>query len=220
MPPHQKAGVQNRGGSCCLSNTQFSASTSKSGSFWCGGKLEIIFFARGGQGAKTAAEILAQGAVLEGKFVQAFPSFGPERSGAPTRTFLRVSDKEVRTHEPILNPDVIVVLDDTLLETENITQGLKESTILIINSVKKSEELGQQLKFSGKIYAVDASGISLEIIGQPRPNTVILGKIVQITQVAKLESIQKEFQEIFEKKIGEIACNKNVEAIGRAYESI
>jgi len=180
--------------------------------------LEIVFFARGGQGAKTAAEILAQGAVQEGKFVQAFPSFGPERSGAPTQTFLRVSSQEIRTHEPILNPDVMVVLDDTLLETENIIQDLKEGTILIINSVKKSEELSEQLNFSGKIYAVDASGISLQIIGQPRPNTVILGKIVQITKVAKLESIQKEFQEIFEKKIGKIACDKNIEAINRAYE--
>ncbi len=180
--------------------------------------LEIIFFARGGQGAKTAAEILAQGAVQEEKFVQAFPSFGPERSGAPTQTFLRISDQEIRTHEPILNPDVVVVLDDTLLETENITQGLKGNTILIINSVKKSEEFSEQLKFSGQIYAVDASGISLQIIGQPRPNTVILGKIVQITQVAKLESIQKEFQEIFEKKIGKEACDKNIEAIKKAYE--
>jgi pyruvate ferredoxin oxidoreductase gamma subunit len=180
--------------------------------------LEIVFFARGGQGAKTAAEILAQGAVLEGKFVQAFPSFGPERSGAPIQTFLRVSDREIRTHEPVLNPDVVVVLDDTLLETEDITRGLKEDTILIINSVKKAEELGRQLKFSGKIYAVDASGISLEIIGQPRPNTVILGKIIRITQVAKLESIQKEFQKIFQEKIGQEACDKNIEAIKKAYE--
>jgi pyruvate ferredoxin oxidoreductase gamma subunit len=181
--------------------------------------LEMTFFARGGQGAKTAAEILAQGAVQEGKFVQAFPSFGPERSGAPTQTFLRVSDKEIRTHEPILNPDVIVVLDDSLLETENITSGLKEDTILIINSVKNSEELSQQMKFSGKIYAVDASGISLQIVGQPRPNTVILGKIIQITQVAKLESIEKKFQEIFEEKIGKVACDKNMEAIKAAYNN-
>lgn len=180
--------------------------------------LEIIFYARGGQGAKTAAEILAQGAVLEGKFVQAFPSFGPERSGAPIQTFLRVSDQEIRTHEPVLNPDVVVVLDDTLLETENITQDLKENTILIINSVKKSAELKEQLKFSGPIYAVDASGISLAIIGQPRPNTVILGKIVQLTKVAKLGSIQKEFQEIFEGKIGKEACEKNIEAISEAYK--
>lgn len=216
--PHQKTGVQNRGGSYCLSNTQSLASAPMSGSFWCGGKLEIVFFARGGQGAKSAAEILAQGAVLEGKFVQAFPSFGPERSGAPIQTFLRVSDKEIRTHEPVLNPGVVVVLDDTLLETEKITQGLKEDTILIVNSIKKAEELKEQLKFSGKIYPVDASGISLEIIGQPRPNTVILGKIIQITQLAKLESIEKKFQEIFEGKIGKEACDKNVEAIKKAYE--
>lgn len=180
--------------------------------------LEIVFFARGGQGAKTAAEILAQGAVQEGKFVQVFPSFGPERSGAPTQTFLRVSDQVIRTHEPILNPDVVVVLDDTLLKTENIGQGLKGDTILIVNSIKKTDELSRQLHFFGKIYAVDANGISLEIIGQPRPNTVILGKIIQTTRVAKLESIQKEFQKIFEEKIGKEACAKNIEAIKKAYE--
>lgn len=179
--------------------------------------LEITFFARGGQGAKTAAEILAQGAVMESKFVQAFPSFGPERSGAPMQTFLRVSNQEIRTHEPVLDPDVVVVLDNTLLETENITQSLKENTILIVNSIRRADELGQQLKFSGKIYAVDASGISLEIIGQSRPNTVILGKIIQITQIAKLETIQKKFQEIFQEKIGKEATEKNILAIKKAY---
>ncbi|PIP26457.1 MAG: pyruvate synthase [Candidatus Moranbacteria bacterium CG06_land_8_20_14_3_00_40_12] len=181
--------------------------------------LEITFFARGGQGAKTAAEILAQGAVSEGKFVQAFPSFGPERSGAPIQTFLRVSNREVRTHEPVLNPDVVVVLDDTLLKTENITRNLKKDAILIVNSVKTAEELSRQLKFFGKIHAVDADGISLKIIGQLRPNTVILGKIIRIARVAKLESIQKEFRKIFAKKLGKEICARNMEAIKKAYDN-
>jgi 2-oxoacid:acceptor oxidoreductase gamma subunit (pyruvate/2-ketoisovalerate family) len=218
IPLHQKIGVQNRSDGYHLSNTQILTSASKSGDFWHGGKLEMVFFARGGQGAKTAAEILAQGAAREGKFVQAFPSFGPERSGAPTQTFLRISDRIIRTHEPILNPDVIVVLDDTLLETEKIAQGLKKNTLLIINSIKETDELKKQLDFSGQIYTIDASGISLQIIGQPRPNTVILGEIIRITRIAKLESIQEEFRKIFEEKIGREAYVKNIEAISEAYK--
>src|SRR5512133_2510001 len=91
--------------------------------------IEIIFYARGGQGAKSAAEIMAQAAVSEGKFVQAFPSFGPERSGAPTETYLRISEKEIRTHEPIIEPDVVVVLDESLLQSEK-----NNADIWIINS--------------------------------------------------------------------------------------
>lgn len=181
--------------------------------------LEITFFARGGQGAKTAAEVLAQAAVSEGKFVQAFPNFGPERSGAPLRAFLRVSEKEIRTHEPILKSDLVVVLDETLLATEKIAESLKKDSVVIINSRQLSEALGKRIKFSGKIFAVDASGISLDIIGQPRPNTVILGKIAKITKMVSLKSIQKEFQKIFANKIGREATEKNLQAIQKSFEA-
>ena len=187
--------------------------------------LEIIFFARGGQGAKSAAEILAQAAVLEGKNVQAFPSFGPERSGAPTKTYLRISDNIIRTHEPVIDPDVVVVLDDTLLISQDVTDNLDRNEALIINTEMLEHEIKSQIselgrKFEGKIYPVDASGISMKIIGQPRPNTVILGKLVRITEAAKLESVTAEFGKIFKDKIGEEACGKNIQAIEKAYDTI
>ncbi len=187
--------------------------------------LEIIFFARGGQGAKSAAEILAQAAVLEGKNVQAFPSFGPERSGAPTKTYLRISDNIIRTHEPVIDPDVVVVLDDTLLTSQDVTDNLDRNEALIINTEMLEHEIKSQIselgrKFEGKIYPVDASGISMKIIGQPRPNTVILGKLVRITEAAKLESVTAEFGKIFKDKIGEEACGKNIQAIEKAYDTI
>jgi len=182
--------------------------------------FEIIFYARGGQGAKTAAEIIAQAALVEGKFVQAFPSFGPERSGAPTKTYVRISAKPIRTHEPVIDPDVVIVLDETLLESEKVTDGLDKNEALIVNTKKIASEIKDIIRFEGRIHPVDANGISMEIIGQPRPNTVILGKIVKITEMVKLESVTSEFRKIFEAKIGKENCEKNITAIEKAYDSI
>jgi pyruvate ferredoxin oxidoreductase gamma subunit len=182
--------------------------------------FEIIFHARGGQGAKAAAEIIAQAAVAEGKFVQAFPQFGPERSGAPTKTFVRISDSEIRTHEPIIDPDVMLVLDETILDSTEVVESLSHEGVLIINSKKTPAELQEKLNFPGTIDIIDANGISLEIVGQPRPNTVILGKFVQVTKVVKLESVTQEFRKIFSDKIGKDATDKNIRAIKKAYETI
>lgn len=175
---------------------------------------EIIFYARGGQGAKSAAEIVAQAAVKEGKFVQAFPSFGPERSGAPTKTYLRISKKEIRTHEPVVNPDIEIVLDETILELEK-----KTAAVVIINSSKKEADLKKTLENNKNIYTADANKISMEIIGQARPNTVILGKFVAIAGLVKIESVIEEFKRIFEGKIGKESTAKNIEAIRKAYYS-
>ena len=186
--------------------------------------FEIIFHARGGQGAKTAAEIIAQAATNEGKFIQSFPSFGPERSGAPTKTYVRISDSAIRTHEPVVDPDVVVVLDETLLTSVVVTDNLDKNEALVVNTKKTEQEireiLAKKSKYEGMIYPVDANGISLEIVGQPRPNTVILGKLVKITEAAKLESVITEFRNIFEAKIGHEATEKNVQAIEKAYDSI
>jgi pyruvate ferredoxin oxidoreductase gamma subunit len=186
--------------------------------------FEIIFHARGGQGAKTAAEIIAQAATAEGKFVQSFPSFGPERSGAPTKTYVRVSNREIRTHEPIVDPDVVVVVDETLLSSVIVTDNLDKNEALVVNSKKSPEELRELIekknKYEGKIHPIDANGISLQIVGQPRPNTVILGKLVKITEIVKLESVIVEFRKIFEAKIGKKNCEKNVQAIEKAYDNI
>lgn len=182
--------------------------------------FEIIFHARGGQGAKSAAEIIAQAAVKEGRFVQAFPQFGPERSGAPTKTFVRISSKEIRTHEPVVDPDVVVVLDETILDSEIVTDGLDRNEALIVATKKSDFEIRQKIKFDGKIYPIDANGISMEIIGQPRPNTVILGKFVQVTEAVGLESVVEEFRRIFGPKLGKEATEKNILAIEKAYDTI
>ena len=183
--------------------------------------FEIIFFARGGQGAKAASEIIAQAAAKEGKFIQAFPNYGPERSGAPTRTYVRLSDKPIRNHEPVIDPDAVLVLDETLIGDPNITKNLEKNESLIINSIRHREEIAKDFPgFSGKIYPIDATGLSLSVIGQPRPNTAILGHLIKVTEVVKLESAIAEFRRIFEPKIGKEETKKNILAMEKAHDSI
>jgi len=181
--------------------------------------FEIIFFARAGQGAKSIAESLAQAAVSEGKFVQAFSFYGPQRSGAPTKAFVKISSSPIRNHEPIIDPDVVVVLDDTLIGSEDVGKNITEKESVIVNTRKTEEEIRSHIKdFRGNIKAVDASGISLDVIGQVQPNGVILGKLIGVTEIVKLDSVIDQFKNIFEKKIGEELTRKNVLAIEKGYD--
>jgi len=182
--------------------------------------FEIIFHARGGQGAKTAAELLAQAALAEGKFVQAFPDFGPERTGAPIRTYVRVSDEPILTHEPVVDPDIVVVMDETLLGIADVTKNLDEDESMIVNTISDRENVQKKTGYVGNIYPIDATGLSLEVIGEPRPNTAILGKIIKVTEVVKLDSLSEVFREKYTDKIGAEKTEKNVQAIEKAYDSL
>lgn len=180
--------------------------------------FETIIYGRGGQGAKTTAEIIAQGALLEDKYVQAFPEFGPERSGAPVQTFVRISDKPIKTREPILSPDCFMVLDETLLKTFEGFQNLDQKAFIIINTRKTKTEISKEIKFKGKLILVDASGFSMKIIGENRPNTVILGKFARVTKMVKLENIIKVFRRKYQEKLGTEKADKNINAIQAAYD--
>ncbi len=187
-------------------------------------KYEIIVHGRGGQGAKTTAELLAQAGLQAGKFVQAFPEFGPERSGAPLRTFVRISNKFIRSHEPIVSPNAVLILDEGLLNTPRVDKNIHLAQVVVINSGKSVEKLLEILsknekfaqEFQGKIVSVDASKISQEIIGQNRPNTVILGKIASMNEMININDVVAAFEEKYIKKIGEEFTAKNVEAIRAA----
>jgi len=182
-------------------------------------RYEVIIHGRGGQGAKTTAEILVQAAMREGKYVQAFPEFGPERSGAPMRTFVRISDDPIRTHEPVVDPDCVIVLDETILDSIKVAENLTGKEPLIVNSKNFRSVLAQKAKFNGAIMPIDASGMSTEVIGENRPNTVILGKFAFVTEVVKLENIIEAFREKYEGKLGKEKTGKNIEAIMKAYEN-
>lgn len=183
--------------------------------------FEVIFFARGGQGAKTASELIAHAAVLEGKYVKAFPFFGPERSGAPTKMFLRISDKEIRTQEPVIDPDVVVVMDETVLDSEYVTGNLDRNESLIINSKNEPEEIRKKTDgFQGKIHVIDGTGIAIQVTGNQNPNMVLVGQLIKISEVVELESAAKIFRDIFTDKLGKELTEKNIKAMEAGYDSL
>jgi len=180
---------------------------------------EIIIVGRGGQGAKTTAELLVQAAVRTGRFVQAYPEFGPERSGAPVKTYVRLSDQPIRTHQPIDAPECILVLDEQLLSNIYPIIKQKKDIALVVNSRKSKAELAQRYGLQAKqIVVVDASGMAMDIIGENRPNTVILGKFSFVTEKVSLEDICRAFEEKYAEKLGKEKTEKNIEAIRRAYD--
>ncbi|NTV40823.1 MAG: pyruvate synthase [Candidatus Moranbacteria bacterium] len=182
--------------------------------------FEVIFFARGGQGAKTASELVAHAAVNEGKFVKAFPFFGPERSGAPTKIFLRVSNSKLRTQEPVIDPDAVVVMDETVLGSQDVSKNLDQHEVLIINSIRESEEIRKDVPhFKGKIFAIDANGIAIRVTGSPNPNMVLVGQLLKITEIVSLEGAARVFRGVFLEKIGKDLTEKNIQAMEAGYDS-
>ena len=176
--------------------------------------IEIRWHGRGGQGAVTSAELVAQAAINEGKYAQAFPSFGPERRGAPVQAFNRVDSKQpVRVRAEIREPDVVVVLDPGLLSIMNVTSGLKAGGIVVINSKKPAEQLKKELGFNGSLATIDATSIAREILGVPITNTTMVGALVRVTGIVELESLVEPLKHRF----GRLA-ERNIEAMKKAYE--
>lgn len=175
--------------------------------------IEIRFHGRGGQGAVTSAELLALAAIAEGKYAQGFPSFGPERRGAPVLAFARVNDRQIRLRSQIYEPDVVVVLDESLLAIQNPATGLKKTGMLLLNTTKTPQELRQEYGFQTTLVVVDANKIALEILGIPIVNTTMLGALIKATQVIPLESIEKPLS----KRFGPLA-KKNFAALQEAYK--
>ncbi|MGD9819756.1 MAG: 2-oxoacid:acceptor oxidoreductase family protein [Desulfomonilaceae bacterium] len=174
--------------------------------------IEMRFHGRGGQGAVTSAELVAQAAIGTGRFATAFPSFGPERRGAPVVAFARVDDQPVRTRYKVYNPDVVIVLDPSLLEIANPSEGLNEKGILIINSCEDAQTIRAKIGYSGRLALTDASKIAREVIGLPITNTTMVGALVKGTGILSVESLKGPF----EKRFGKIA-SRNIEAMQRAF---
>ena len=176
--------------------------------------IEIRWHGRGGQGAVTSAELLAQAAISEGKFAQAFPSFGPERRGAPVLAFVRISAKEpIRIRADITQPDVVVVLDPGLLGIANVTSGLKANGMAVINTRKQADELRTEFGMKCPLATVNATIIAKEILGVPITNTTMVGAVIKATQVVNMESLEEPLKHRF----GRLA-ERNFQAMKRAYE--
>ena len=178
---------------------------------------EIRIHGRGGQGGVTAAELLARAAFKEGKWVQAIPFFGAERRGAPVKAFARLADEPILIRSQVYNPDYVIVLDESLLELVDVTEGLKKDGIIIINTRKKLEEINIK---QGRLATVDATGIALElqllVAGLPVLNTTMLGAFARAAEEVKLESVL----EVIRQEWGGAAGEKNAKAAALAYERV
>ncbi|WP_422447038.1 2-oxoacid:acceptor oxidoreductase family protein [Thermoanaerobacterium sp. DL9XJH110] len=184
--------------------------------------IEIRWHGRGGQGAKTAALMLAETAAEMGKYVQGFPEYGPERMGAPILAFNRISDQPIHIHSNVINPDIVIVLDATLLGPK-VTAGVPENGIYIVNTTKTPQQVREILKLNGgRIFTVDANQISLETIGRVIPNTPIMGAFIKATGLIPyeefIESVKKELAKKFKSKPEVI--DGNLKAIERAYQEV
>ena len=163
--------------------------------------VEIRWHGRGGQGAKMACLLLAEVAGLEGKFVQGFPEYGPERMGAPLTAYNRICDQRSTIHSYIYYPNYVVVLDETLLDSVDVTAGLKEGGAIIINTPGTPQEMRPRLRgWTGKVCTIDARRISEEILGKNFPNTPLLAAVVKISGVLKPERFLADIEESYKHK--------------------
>ncbi len=163
--------------------------------------IEIRWHGRGGQGAKTASLLLADAAFNTGKYIQGFPEYGPERMGAPITAYNRISNSPITIHSNIYEPDYVVVVDDTLLESVDVASGLKETGAIVINTTKGNEEIKQALShYKGSIYKIDARKISMETLGKYFPNTPMLAAIVKVSKIMSDEEFLADMVGSFKHK--------------------
>lgn len=168
--------------------------------------IQIIFHALGGQGAKSAADILAEAAFSEGKEIQAFPDYGPERRRAPIRAYVRISEKKILTHEPIIKPDYTVIIDPSMISKDRM------SGICIVNSAQTAESIGKQTGYKGEIHVLNADAIT------SFANLPMLAAFVKVSKSVKLETVLKQTETLFGKKMGAEKMKQTIDAMKKAYE--
>jgi pyruvate ferredoxin oxidoreductase gamma subunit len=183
--------------------------------------IEIRWHGRGGQGVVTAGKVLAELAMSDGQYFQAFPDYGPERMGAPIRAFTRLSSEPIRIHSQIEEPDFVVVLDPTLLGTTAVTQGLKRNGVLLVNTAASPPEVRRITGLEdGTVHTVDASRIALEEVGREVTNTPMLGALASVSTLFAVERVAEELRTWFGKKLAPDAIEANVRAMERAAREV
>jgi len=185
---------------------------------------EIRWHGRGGQGAKTAALLFADAALAQGCYIQAFPEYGPERMGAPVTAFNRISSEPILLHSGVNNPSIVIVLDPTLIESVDVTEGMPDNGILLINSERSPAEIRKIFNITGavKVFTVDASTISRETIGREIPNTPMLGALIKATGALDFKEMAADMRKKLEKKFRSKpeVVEGNLKAIERAYGEV
>lgn len=185
--------------------------------------VEIRWHGRGGQGAKTAALLLADVAFKTGKYVQGFPEYGPERMGAPITAYNRISNNEIRVHSNIYHPNFVVVVDEGLLESVDVAKGIKAGGAIIVNSTRTPEEVSKEIRdFDGKVYTIDAKKVSVACLGKYFPNTPMLAATVKVSGVMEQETFLKEMEASFNHKFASKpeVIEGNMNALKMAFEEV
>jgi pyruvate ferredoxin oxidoreductase gamma subunit len=174
---------------------------------------EVRLHGRGGQGAVTIAELVATAVIDEGKYAQAFPSFGPERRGAPVTAFVRVSDSPIRTREKVYRPDIVIVLDSALPSLVKVSEGLREDGIVILNTHMKESEVRKTFGLDSRLALVDANTIAREVLGLPITNTTMLGALLKATGIVGTSAME----DALDRRFGRLS-EKNKAAMRRAFK--
>ena len=183
--------------------------------------IEVRWHGRGGQGAKTASYALAVAAAQQGWNVQAFPEYGAERRGAPLKSYVRISDQPIRLRCGVKSPDIVVVLDPTLLVSENVTEGLREGAVVIVNTSGSPDEVRKTLERQDvKLYTVDASQISKDTIGRAMPNTPMLGALARVSDIVTVQGAKDAVKNQLGGKLSAAVLEGNYQAIQRANEEV
>ncbi|MDR1088032.1 MAG: 2-oxoacid:acceptor oxidoreductase family protein [Coriobacteriales bacterium] len=186
------------------------------------GLIEIRWHARAGQGAVTASKLLAETALRNGSYIQAMPEYGPERTGAPLRAYSRISDAPIELHNNIVNPGIVVVLDETLLSIVNVLEGLDESGLLLLNTTRDVDTIRTELEVPPdiRIAIVDASGIALDTIGRDIPNTPTVGALAHVTRVVTVDALKEDLRMSFGKKFSPAVIDANLASVDRAAQEV
>ncbi len=184
--------------------------------------VEIRWHGRGGQGTVTAAKVFADACLSGGRHVQAFPEYGPERSGAPLRAYNRVSSKELRMHCPVLRPGIVAIVDATLLDSINVMEGAPDDAVIVVNSAKDPKEIREKLKAkpTQKVFTIDATRIALECIGRPLPNSPMVGVLAKVSGLISLDQILEDVKKSFGKKFSQKIIDGNLEAARKGYGEV
>lgn len=184
--------------------------------------IEIRWHARAGQGAVTAAKLVAETALYEDRFMQAMPEYGPERTGAPLKAFTRISDEAIEVCNNIEHPGIVVVLDETLLSSINVLEGMASDGVVIVNTTESPAAMRAILGAPASVVVatVDASGIALATIKRDIPNTPIVGALVKVRPVVSLESVKGQLLKTFGKKFAQEMIDANLASVDRAYEEV
>lgn len=182
--------------------------------------FEIRIHSRGGQGAKTIGQILAEAGIEDGKFVEAFSEYGPERSGAPMQVFIRISTEPIRVHSNITTPDMVILADPTLLGIVDATAGLKKNGTVLVNSFKSDRDVRKMLNCKQKVYAINATKIAVDVLGKDFSGIVLMGALNKISNIVSKEALEEELEEIFARKKGKEVAEKNIQAFRRGYDAV